>query len=136
MGCRIGDCAIRATAEPSWHRTLRKKRKRARAVLRHFKNTCIGDPARIEAARQLLIEHHGTRGTAKLAMGGDGFTTIGRGGKKQKTHARDWKCVPCSAGKEESKWHFVFKNKDKRNHCSKAHTKSATIYENTKLGEN
>ena len=122
------------TAEPSWHRTLRKKRQIARALLRYFNKTGIGDPARIEAARQLLFDHHGTRGTAKIAMGGDGFTTVGRNGKKQRRYPKDRKCGACSAGKAEEEWRFIFKNRDTCNMCHKPVTKNAILYENTKLG--
>ena len=58
------------------------------------------DPDRVQAAQQLLLAHHGTRGEAVLAMAGDGFTKV----RKHKIHQEDWLCPKCNG--------YVFKKKD------------------------
>ena len=93
------------TVEPSWHRNLRAKRSRARVVLRLQRKTGTVNPARALAARQLLVEHHGTRGEAVLAMAGDGYNTV----RRHKTHQEDWKRPRCIV-KDSIYW--VFKSKE------------------------
>ena len=73
-----------------------------------------------------MLEHHGTRGQAKISMAGDGFARVGRGGKKIKYKADDWKCS-CNE--------INFKKNEKCHFCSKPRSKHATLYCQTKEGK-
>lgn len=68
----------------------------------------------------MLLNHHGTRGAAAVAMGADGFQRIGKGGKPQKIHPDEWKCNPCSAGKGSGLRGHCW-NWKKKTHCHVCH---------------
>ena len=55
-------------AELASHRNERARRQRARKALETVKRGGCVDFARAEAARELLLAHHGARGTAKEEM--------------------------------------------------------------------
>ena len=128
--------SARCPTEPSLHRNLKSRRQRARRLIRAAKSGQVVNLAHLEAARVRLLSHHGTRGTEILTMSGkDGFTKIGKKGKKHKVHQEDWKCDKCSAGQVVEDWHFVFKKKDACNKCDKRCPKNPTRYGHTKAGK-
>ena len=58
----------RVVVVPAWHRNLRQRRHRARLTIQAAEaGECI-DLQRLAAARELLLRHHGTRGTAIESM--------------------------------------------------------------------
>ena len=83
-----------AVTESPAHRNARARRSRARATDRRAKKGIEVDPDQLEAARLLLLGHHGTRGiAAAVLMAGDGFSLVG--GKKHKIEQDAWRCDHC-----------------------------------------
>ena len=60
-------------------------------------------------------------------MAGDGFTQVGKGGKKVKYHADDWMCSSCNK--------CNFRKFDVCHFCSKGKPKKVTTYGQTKVGK-
>ena len=81
---------------------------------------------RIEAARQLLLVHHGTRGAAAEAMAG-GFTTVAN-----KRNGMDWLCTICSKDKPDDNPWWVWKKFDACGKCGKKCTKRVVRYKDWK----
>ena len=84
------------TKELSGHRNARRARWRARKVT---KAACSGRQVadlRLASAKELLIRHHGTRGAAVEAMGGDGYAKVVGHGRGGGFWHNDWRCDKCS----------------------------------------
>ena len=82
--------------EPTWHRTSRARRSRARKAVRASRSGTTVEAGRLAAAKLLLISHHGVRGSAIAVMAGQSkaFTKV-----EPSRHPMDWECPECSKGK-------------------------------------
>ena len=64
----VGVCNHCCEGEPTWHRQLRLRRKRARSLLRHHLPPPGTSAKRIQKAVQLLFWHHGSRPPLRFTM--------------------------------------------------------------------
>ena len=114
-----------------------QRRSGRRAPVRHHLGAGRGDPDRTEAACQLLLVHHGTRGAAAIAMVANGYKRVGKGGRPLKINQEDWKCNPCSAGKgpdlHDQCWNW--KKKTNCHLCHKPRPNGACLWGHTKPGK-
>ena len=109
--------------EPSWHRNERKRRHRARLIVKAAAAGKQVSGSKLAAAKTLLLNHHATRGAASEAMGhgknGKGNTAI------KVPWANDWKCSDCS---RPGAPHFCFAKDGKCRGCHGAKPDKPYLY--------